>query len=81
MEADPQSESEKVSRSTNTDFLPGKIRFSFEADGSENAAGSHEPQLSPLLNRRHLVDGMRSGAVAFSKFTFAHPAAVGKINK
>lgn len=38
LEADPQSESEKVSRSPNTDFLPGKIRFSFEADGSENAA-------------------------------------------
>lgn len=62
-------------------FFPAKSGFAFEADGSEYAAGSHEPQLSPLLNRRHLVDGMRSGAVAFSKFTFAHPAAVGKINK
>lgn len=30
-----------------------------EADGRENAAGSHEPRLSPLLPRRHLVDGKR----------------------
>lgn len=80
LEADSQRESEKVSRSPSAEFLPGKIRF-LEADGSEKAAGSHEPRLSPLLNRRHLVDGMRSGAAASSKFTSAHSAAIEEINK
>lgn len=62
-------------------FFPAKSGFSLEAGGSEKAAGSHEPRLSPLLNGRHLVDGMRSGAVASSKFTSAHSAAVEEINK
>lgn len=71
----------KVSRGPNADFHPRKIRFPFEADGCENAAGSHAPRLSPLLKRRHLVEGMRSGAVAFSKFTSAPSAAVEEIKK